>query len=270
MYKLLKKPFFGRFMGPWRNPLSELQRAEWQPLTVSSRSGATLRGLFAAARTPAAKATLVLGHPMGKEAKGFFLKHGYADLLRDHGYHVVVFDFNGFGESGVGNFSYHEDMVAVGRVAAERVSDLPVGYLGISLGGQWATVAFADARHPYQFAIVESAPTTLEEFWVRFPLAYRTLQLIAFVSPAFARSVRIVERIKEARGVQSLLFIYSATDDWAPVAMGQRFQRNSPVPAELWTVAQGKHAQLMKSPHQAAYQAKILAYFDHAVASARP
>lgn len=99
-----------------------------------------------------------------------------------------------------------------------------------------------------------SVPTTLEEFWVRFPLAHRALELIGLVAPAFARSVRMVERIKEAQG-QSRLFIYSETDDWGPVSMGQRFQRNSPVPAELWTVAQGQHAQLMKSPHHAAYQA---------------
>ena len=148
--------------------------------------------------------------------------------------------------------------------------DLPLGYFGISLGGQWATIAFADAHHPYDFAIVESAATTLDEFWVRFPLAYRTLRVLSFFLPAYATTTRMVDRLKEARNLQSLLLIYSETDEWTPVAMGQRFQQNSPVPTELWTVPEGRHAQLMKSPHKGAYEAKILAYFDHAVANLRP
>lgn len=207
---------------------------------------------------------------MGKEAKGYFLKHGYTDLLRRHGYHVVVFDLNGFGESSHGNFSYHQDIVAIGNAAFRLHPDLPLGYFGISLGGQWATIAFADAHHPYDFAIVESAATTLDEFWVRFPFAYRALRVLSFCLPAYARSIRMVERIREARGLQSLLLIYCETDEWTPVVMGQRFQQNSRVPTELWTVPTGRHAQLMKSPHKAAYEAKILAYFDAASTLPRP
>ena len=68
----------------------------------------------------------------------------------------------------------------------------------------------------------------------------------------------------------SLLLIYLETDEWVPVDMGRCFLQNSRVPAELWTVPAGRHAQLMKSPHRAAYEAKILAYFDNAVAHSRP
>ena len=270
MYKLLKQPFFGRFMVKWQNPLPEAQRGEWRPVTAMSGSGAKLVGLFAEALSATPKATIVLGHPMGKEAKGYFLKHGYTDLLRRHGYHVGVFDLNGCGESGHGNFSYYEDVVAIGNAALALTPNLPLGYFGISLGGQWATIAFTDPHHPYDFAIVESAPTTLDEFWVRFPVAHRSLRVLSFCMPAYARSIRMVERIREARGLQSLLLIYSETDEWAPVEMGQRFQRNSRVPAELWTVPQGRHAQLMQSPSKTAYEAKILEYFDRAVAHPRP
>ena len=270
MYKLLKKPFFGRFMVEWQNPLPAAQRPEWHPVTTVSESGAVLVGLFAEALTAPAKATIVLGHPMGKEAKGYFIKNGYTDLLRRHGYHVAVYDLNGFGESSHGNFSYFEDVVAIGNAVLALKPDLPLGYFGISLGGQWATIAFANARHPYDFAIVESAATTLEEFWVQFPVAHRALRVLSFFMPAYTKSIRMVERIKEARNLKSLLLIYSETDPWTPVEMGQRFQRNSAVPTELWTVPEGRHAQLMKSPHQAAYQAKILDYFDQAVAQPRP
>jgi hypothetical protein len=55
----------------------------------------------------------------GKETKGYFLKNGYTDLLRKNGYHALVFDINGFGESTIGNLSYFEDIIAMGVEAAE-------------------------------------------------------------------------------------------------------------------------------------------------------
>ena len=264
-YKLLKKPFFGNFMVRWRNPLTETQQQAWQPVSVRSQSGGTLVGLFAMAQTDSPKATIVCGHPMGKEAKGYFLKNGYTDLLLEHGYHVLIFDINGFGESSHGNFFYFHDIVAIGQKAKTLTPNLPIGYHGISLGGQWATIAFADEAHCFDFAIVESAATTLAEFWVHFPVAHRTLGVFNALFPKIKRKISMIDRIKEARGLKSILWIYSHADVWTPVAMGERYIKNCPIPSELWTVQDAKHAMMMKSSHQAAYQEKLIAYFDRAV-----
>ena len=266
MYKLIKYPFFGSYMVRWRNPLSEAQQKEWQPVSVRSKSGAIIQGLFAEAHH-SPKATIVLGHPMGKEAKGYFIKRGYTALLRDHGFNVLAFDINGFGESSHGNFSYFEDIIAIGTKARELSPHLPIGYHGISLGGQWAVVAFADESHPYQFAIVESAATTLDEFWKRFPGAYRVLRLLNVLLPRYKEKIKMVERIKEAKHLRSLLLIYSRSDEWIPLTMGERFRANAPVPTELWVVDQAKHAEIMKSTYREAYQQKIIAYFNDSVSS---
>ena len=262
MYKFLKKPFFGRFMVKWQTPLTPEQQKEWQTVQTKSKSGGLIHGLFAKALTAQTKATIVLGHPMGKEAKGYFLKHGYTDLLRKNGYNTLVFDMNGFGESTHGNFSYFEDIVAIGIEASKLTPDIPIGYFGISLGGQWATIAFADETHQYDFAIIESAATSLDEFWINFPTAYKTLKLLNVLLPKYKRKIKMQERIKEAKNLQSLLLIYSATDDWTPVHMGEIFKANSPVPAELWTVKNAKHAAIMKSEHKAEYEKKIIDYFN--------
>ncbi len=208
---------------------------------------------------------IVMGHPMGKEAKGYFIKHGYTDLLRQHGYHTLVFDINGFGESECGNFNFYEDILAVGAEATRLAPNLPVGYFGISLGAQWASIAFADKAHPYRFAILESPPSTLEEFWIKFPGAYAALRTMNFFASRYSRRMKTVERIKEAKNLESLLFIYSESDTWTPVEMGERYQKNSPVPTELWTVAQAEHAKIMKSNYRAAYEKKILSFFDENV-----
>jgi predicted alpha/beta-fold hydrolase len=236
MYRLIKKPFFGRFMVKWQNPLTIEQQKEWQTLQVKSKSGGTIYGLFAKSFTDNAKATIVLGHPMGKEAKGYFLKNGYTDLLQKNGFNTLVFDINGFGESTHGNFSYFEDIVAIGIEASKMTPNISIGYFGISLGGQWATIAFADENHTYDFAIIESAATSLDEFWINFPTAYKTLKVLNIFLPKFKKKINMKERIKEAKRLKSLLLIYSNIDTLTPVAMGKVFKENSPVPTELWTV----------------------------------
>jgi Serine aminopeptidase, S33 len=262
MYKLLKMPFFGRFMVTWKNPLSEQAKSEWAIVSTMSKSGGEIKGLFAKSRTKTANATIVLGHPMGKEAKGYFIKNGYTDLLRDNGFNTLIFDINGFGESTHGNFSFFEDIIAAGNLAFELTPNLPIGYHGISLGGQFATIAFADEYHKYNFAIVESAATTLPEFWKKFPFAYVVLKGMYLLMPAYGRKIEMIERIKEAKNLKSLLFIYSNDDELVSPEMGERFKNNSPVPSELWTVKNAKHAQIMKSEYKDAYQKKIVQFFN--------
>lgn len=262
MYKLIKKPFFGRYMVKWENPLTIEQQKEWKPIQTQSKSGSTIYGLFAKALTENVKATIVLGHPMGKEAKGYFLKNGYTNLLRKNGFNTLVFDINGFGESTHGNFSYFEDIVAIGIEASKLTPEIPIGYFGISLGGQWSTIAFTDETHKYDFAIIESAATSLDDFWIHFPVAHKTLKILNIFLPKFKKKIKMVERIKEVKRLKSLLLIYSETDDWTPVGMGIKFKDNSPVPTELWIVKNAKHANIMKSEHKTEYERKIISYFN--------
>ena len=72
----------------------------------------------------------------------------------------------------------------------------------------------------------------------------------------------MIDRIKEAKNLKSLLLIYSKSDDWVPIEMGRKFKENSPVETELWTVDNAKHASFMKSDHRDEYSKKILDYFD--------
>ncbi len=261
-YKLLKKPFFGSFMVKWKSPLDEYESKMWQKIDVDSKSGAKLVGLFRKSLLNNPKATIILGHPMGKEAKGYFLKLGYADLLLSNGFNVIVFDLNGFGESTIGNFSYYEDIIAIGNKAKELTPNLKIGYHGISLGGQWATIAITDERHSYDFMIIESAATTLNEFWVHFPFAYKMLKILNLFLPKYTRKINMLERIKEAKKLKSILFIYSKTDKWTPITMGERFQKNCPIKSELWTIEEAKHAMVMKSDFSESYKQKIIQYFN--------
>ncbi len=265
MFKILKRPFFGRFMVKWQNPLNIEQQKEWQTITTKSKSGAIIHGLFAHALKDQPKATIVLGHPMGKEAKGYFLKNGYTDLLRKNGYNTLVFDLNGFGESTHGNFSYFEDIIAMGRVASKLTPDVPIGYFGISMGAQWAIIAFTDRSHQFDFAIVESAATSLDDFWIQFPIPFKILQLMNFLLPKYKKKIRPVDRIKDIKRIKSMLLIYSDIDEWTPVNMGKKILANSPVPTELWVVQNANHASIMKSENKVKYEQKIIHFFNNQV-----
>jgi Serine aminopeptidase, S33 len=266
IFKWLKKPFFGKYMVKWRNPMNEDEKKKWAHYEVGSKSGGKIKTLYSKTDIEA-KAVIILAHPMGKEAKGFFIKNGYTELYKNNGFHVILFDFNGFGESSCGNFSFFEDIVAVSHFAKEMHPDLPILYHGVSLGGQMSTIAFADKSHTIDYAIVESGATSLEEFWISYPIAYRFLFLFYFFVPKYRKTLLMRERIKEAVHVKSILFIYSHTDKWTPVWMGEKFKENCPVSSELWTVKEAKHTKIMDSIYKEEYKTKILDYFNQALHS---
>ena len=263
-YKILKKPFAGRYMVPWINPLNEDEMLDWERLEVKSKSGGTIIGLFARTKKKA-KATIVLGHPIGKEAKAYFLKKGFTHLLRENGYNILVFDMNGFSESTIGNFEFHEDIIAISQRAKKLNPNLPLGYHGISLSGQYGIISFTDVDHLFDFAIIESATTTLEEYWRNFPVAYWILRGLAVVMPSYAKKSRSIEQVEKIRRLQSILFIYSHADKLTPASMGERYLKKCRINAEIWTVEKAKHANIVNSIHKEDYQNKIISFFDKCV-----
>ncbi len=265
LYKLLKKPFFGKFMVKWRNPLTEEEQKEWKRFSVKSKSGGLVQGMFAKTTQAQCKGTIVLGHPMGKEAKGYFLKRNYTYLLREDGFNTIVFDMNGFGESTHGNFSYFEDIVAVSKKAKELTPNVPIGYHGISLGAMYSTVAFADISHKFDFGIVESSSTTLAEFWIQFPFAYSVLKTISMVMPKYEKKIAFKECVKKMKHLQTVLYVYSEGDNWVPVKMGKTLQENTNVSTEFWLAKEADHAEIMKSPDKELYQVRILDFFNKEV-----
>ena len=268
IFKVLKRPFFGRFMVPWRNPLSSEERLFWKPFLVRSESGAQIHALFRHAdENMPIHGTLILGHPMGKEAKAAFLKDGYTDFLIELGFNVVVFDYNGFGESSFGSFSYDKDLAAVIRYVKTTFSpSIPLGYHGISFGGQWAVVALAEQSLPLDFLIIESSPTTLAEFWVHYPIAYRFLIFLNKLLPRFEKRIRMIDRAGEIQDLKGVLLVYSAADHYTPVSMGERYRDAFSVPTELFVLREAEHAKALRSSDRESYLSTIKEFLLRVVA----
>ena len=231
-HRQLKKPFFGRFMKPWRWPQGVASEG-WQRVTIASGSHAELVAVVAETTSQPARGVVVCAHPMGLASKGFWLRNGHAARLLEAGFHVVLFDFNGFGESPSTNFDWPADVVAVGQWARHRFAGLPVHAMGASFGAMNTLNALPYPDFPYERIVAESASATLPLFWKAYPFAHAVLQTGKVFAPAVERSLRAEWCVQQLKPSSRLLLIHSRGDSWTPVFHGDRIQAAAPAGAQL-------------------------------------
>jgi pimeloyl-ACP methyl ester carboxylesterase len=266
-YRLAKRPFFGRYQRPWRWP-DNVERTAWKRIEFETSRGAKLVGLYASSILADAKATIVCAHPMGVEAKGYFLKRGHAAMLLRNGYNVFLFDFNGFGESGSGSFDYPRDVLASGAAARALFPSKRLGVLGISFGASWAVCALANGETPFEAGVIESAFTTLDEYWRRYPIPHTTLKVLNVLLPSVADSLKPISKARDI--TRELLFVYGANDVVTPVEMGQRLMAASRSPEgarSFWIVPGAEHTKAMQAA-PAPYETNVVGFFDRVFAAA--
>ena len=102
------------------------------------------------------KGIILLSHPYLAEAKSFFLLRGHAEMYIRNQYQVVLFDFNGFGESPFVDFNYSEDLALVADFVRQRVIDLPQFGHGVSFGASHTIVYSTRDQNVFQKIIVEN------------------------------------------------------------------------------------------------------------------
>jgi pimeloyl-ACP methyl ester carboxylesterase len=264
-HRILRKPFFGRFEVPWQFPRGT-DESRWERVSFRNRRGARLAGVVGEADVEPV-GTLVLAHPMGKTAKGFWLKQGHADLFRRSGFHVLAFDLNGFGESEPSSFDYPDDVRAAGRFAAERFPSLPVGLVGASLGAGWGLCALAREGHPFRAAVLEGAFPTLPDFWRRYPVAYAALRASQLFWPPLERGLRPETDAARVLGRPEVLLIYGTADRYTPVSYGERLHRalRTTTAAEMWVLPDVDHTFAWRDRPEE-YEARVVPFLRAAMA----
>jgi len=220
---MLKKIFFNPYMREWSWPECTQKPSAWKKITFQSKTGAKLNGLYSRSNT-SSKRVIVCGHPMHPLAKGYFLRYGHAAVLKEAGYDVFLFDFNGFGESENGSFDFPKDVLAA-TVKASEISGTRVGYLGISFGASWGISAMK-YDHPVQAAFLECPFTSLEEFWINYPSAYVALKAIRWNNPSLYNRLHPIVNALNTQQVQSIRMVYGEDDKTTPAEMGRRFMNS--------------------------------------------
>lgn len=271
--------FLGPLSGPWHWPRAAGAPALWAPVRFASPRGAGLAGLYGAAEgTP--HGTVVLAHPIRAEAKGFFLRTAYPGLLRAAGFHVLLFDFEGFGESGHAGFDIRGDLLAAAAEARRRAPGLPVGVHGACLGGTAALAVIGTPDAPFDAYVVEAAPADWFDAFRRpssraYGLRTRLKQGLlprgllgaAWLARPFLRAqMRPLGRLRPSGDVRGVLLVYGREDNQLRPGTPERVC--AAVSAVLgvgrvafWEAPSTRHLQAV-SADPAGYAREVVGFFE--------
>lgn len=226
-HRQLKKPFFGRFMKPWRWPQG-VPTDGWERLSIPSASQSTLAAVLQRTSVEPARGVVVCAHPMGLAAKGFWLRNGHADALLTAGFHVLAFDFNGFGDSPSTNFDWPADVLAVGRMARQRFPGLPVHALAASFGAMKTLDALGLPDFPFERIVAEGCAPTLPQFWKHYPVAHAVMQATRPFMADMERRLRPTLGMARLPADVRVLLIHSHGDRWTPPSHGDQLAAAAP------------------------------------------
>lgn len=135
--------------------------------TIRGIDGSLLNcALFRSTALPA-KGVVLLCHPFLKYGMAYFYKNRYQTWLNAAGYHVVGFNFKGFGTSQLGGITFADDVLSVTRWIRTTLPNLPVHLLGASFGGYHALQGIARHRLPFASVVLDSVPAHITHFFGR-------------------------------------------------------------------------------------------------------
>lgn len=236
--RLLSRPFDA----DWRWP-SRTDPDEWTRVSFESAS-ATLAGIYADADGPRRGAVL-LSHPMDARAKGFFLSRGLADLLREAGYEVFAFDYNGFGESQHGTARFPRDVAAAMSCMDQTVESDQYAAIGGSFGAGILLCGLAQADHDVRVAVFDSMYTEPVAFWKRWNA--RSALVVGLWLGVRRRTANALTPLANAGNLttpDAVRFAVGTDDEYTPPRMTHQVADAVGVPdarVETWTVPDAGH-----------------------------
>jgi pimeloyl-ACP methyl ester carboxylesterase len=249
---------------PPRHPIADTPDARglpWEPLTVRS-AGGDLPGWFVRVDGPGPRPVVVLVHGWGSNRARML---PFAAFLRAVGFHALLFDVRGHGESPpetvpMSGAEFGIDAAAAVDAALARADVSSVALLGHSMGGVGASLAAA-MRPDVRALVVVSTPAdprllVRETFRmaelripavVAHPLAWVTLRLL--LRPRGHRVSAASARHAVAMYGGPILLVQGAADELVPrrdLALLEHAARRRPGAASARTVVipDGRHRWL--------------------------
>lgn len=201
---------------------------------------------------------VLLIHPYHKDAKDYFLHSGHPELYYESGYHVVIFDFNGFGESDDLHFEFEKDII---RVASHYKALWDVSEVyghGISFGAAMLIKALA-IPHPLDKAIIENCLDATPNYFKKrsIPL-FIFMKTLFFAFPSWRKSNTYTHIISSIKKPDSLCLIYSEKDKLTTPKMGEMLASKSNIPVQ-YHLLKGNHMESIKKD-DIKYRAAIFEY----------
>jgi uncharacterized protein len=188
-----------------------------------------------------AQHAVILAHPYLADAKKFFLARGHAQMYLDHGFDVIIFDFNGFGESPFIDFDYSGDLAIVAEYLHASNPDLHITGHGISFGASHTINYATQQDNVFKKIIIENCLDSNLSYYKKRNKNLHFLMLgLMKVFPNVNRDHNYVKGINHLKNIQNVLFIYNTEDDLTTVEMGRKLSKACNIPFSFSTFS-GQH-----------------------------
>jgi fermentation-respiration switch protein FrsA (DUF1100 family) len=243
----------------------------YEDVSLTTADGLKLAGWYIPGQRSDA---IILAHGIDAN-RGTLIPH--AALLAEAGYHLLLLDLRGHGQSEGTEITYGYREAQDVQAALDYLLALPeikqVGALGASLGG--AVVVRAAAVDPgLQAIVVESSFSSLataieDAFEDRsiFPKWPFAPLLIALAEQRVGLKVSQVDSARDLATLspRPVLIIHGVDDQLFPVNHAQRMYDAAQEPKELWLIEGLGHANPIKG-REAEYRERVVGFFERAFA----
>jgi len=193
-----------------------------------------------------AKYVVVLAHPYLNEAKKFFLSKGHADMYVQLGFDVVLFDFNGFGESSFVDFNYCEDVFLVANFVSSKFPNRRMIGHGISFGASHIITYSTKAENKFCKIVVENClDSNLSYYKKRNKKLYWLSKILMFLLPNLNKDHDYLDKIGRLQNIEETLFIYNSADELTTLDMGFEMVNRCNSDSKFFK-AKGKHLQALE------------------------
>lgn len=236
-----------------------------ETISLPSQSGTKIAGWHVSATSP--KGVVVLLHGYGGSRLSMLDR---ARWLAEKGYSTVLIDLQAHGESRgahitIGHLEKH-DVVAAVEYAKSWNPDLPIGVLGVSLGGASALLAsplnvdalVLESVFPNIEAAVHNRVSARLGFLSYVPAELLLIQM----KPRFGISVDDLRPIDFVANAGCPVFVISGSDDLHTTATEtERIYKAAAEPKQLWLVEGAAHVDLLvASPEE--YRKRVLSFLN--------
>jgi pimeloyl-ACP methyl ester carboxylesterase len=195
----------------WKNRIPD--RA--LPFTHIGRDGSCLEAAIGLTPHAHVKGVVLLCHPFLKYGMHYFFNNELDKALNDQGFHVVTFNFKGFGHSNIKGHAFYEDVLSISDLIKRQFPHLPLHLLGCSFGGFQLSHALARDGSLFNSVVLDSVPCSVTTYF-KNGLLGPAMKMLSNSKIAQATGTMAVKHALSKVSKLPIAFLYGSQDKYAP------------------------------------------------------